>query len=64
MWAETSIPFLEKTDNPRMRFFALFLLFMMFYFTVAALVEKYKPKYGHQTGATILLGVAWSFAFY
>lgn len=37
---------------------------MMFFFVVAALVEKHKPQFGHQTGATVVLGIIWSFTFY
>lgn len=28
-------------------FLLTFLVFMMFYFIVAALIEKHKPQYGH-----------------
>lgn len=36
----------------------------MFFFIVAALLEKYKPMLGHETGATVVLGIVWSCLFY
>ena len=47
-----------------MTFYVTFLLFMMFFFFVAAYTEHIKPAYGHQTGATVMLGITWSFLFY
>lgn len=37
---------------------------MMFFFFGAAFIEKYKPAVGHETGMTILLGMALSYAFW
>lgn len=48
----------------RYQFLTIFLLFMIFFYVVRALVEHYKPTYGHHTGATIIAGVLWSSIFY
>lgn len=38
----------QDLDNPVYQsFLATFLAFMMFFFIVAALIEKHKPPYGH-----------------
>jgi hypothetical protein len=31
---------------------------------MAALFEKHKPKIGHETCATVILGIVWSVCFY
>lgn len=33
---------------------------MLFFFIIGALIEKYKPRYGHETCLTIILGVTLS----
>lgn len=33
---------------------------MLFFFVCSALIEKYKPKIGHETGFTIILGIVLS----
>lgn len=38
--------------------------FLVFFFVVGALMEKYKPKLGHETAATVILGVVFSVTFY
>jgi NhaP-type Na+/H+ or K+/H+ antiporter len=30
---------------------------MLFFFTMGAIIEKYKPRFGHETCATIILGI-------
>jgi len=42
----------------------LFSVLMMFFFFGCALIEKYKPKYGHETGYTIILGIIFSLILY
>jgi|688.fasta_scaffold239364_1 hypothetical protein len=44
--------------------YAIFTVFVLFFFIVAALMEKYKPLLGHHTGATVVFGIVWSFGFY
>lgn len=36
----------------------------LFFFTCSAVIEKYKPSYGHETGYTILIGVTISLLIY
>jgi predicted permease len=45
-------------------FLASFLGIMVFFFLGAAFIEKYKPKVGHETGATILVGMFISYLFW
>lgn len=33
---------------------------MLFFFVCSAIIEKYKPKIGHETGLTIILGIVIS----
>ena len=42
----------------------LFISMMLFFFVVGAIIEKYNPPFGHETCATILVGICFSFAFY
>ena len=44
-------------------FYLTFLAFLFFFFFVGALFEKYKPKLGHETGASVVAGIIWSFIF-
>ena len=41
----------------------LFVVMIIFFF-MAALVEKYKPRCGHQTSFTIILGIILSLIFF
>ena len=59
---EASIIF--RDEGTKSRLYATFTCFLLFFFIVAALMEKYKPMLGHETGATVVLGIVWSFAFY
>ena len=45
-------------------FYVAFMGMMVFMFVMKSLVEKYKPSFGHETGATIVLGVIFSLIFY
>ena len=61
----TDSPHLGATnENGQLTFFVLFLVMMLFFFVVAAFIEKYKPKYGHETGYTILFGISLSLILY
>jgi len=42
----------------------LFLAMMLFFFISAAIIEKYKPQYGHETCFTIIFGVSLSLILY
>jgi len=46
-WNWSQINKIGFNQDPQYQFMITFLLFMVFFFTVAALVEKKKPKYGH-----------------
>lgn len=37
---------------------------MLFFFVMSAIIEKYKPEYGHETCATIIVGVFISLILY
>lgn len=45
-------------------FYGIIVAFLVFFFIVEALVKKYKPLIGHETSATILLGIIFSFTYY
>ena len=45
-------------------FFMCFGLLMMLFFVFCGIIEHYKPKYGHETGATIVLGIFMSLLIY
>lgn len=45
-------------------FFMCFAFIMMFFFVLLGLIEHKKPKFGHETGATILLGIFMSLVIY
>jgi hypothetical protein len=51
-------------ENGNLDFFVLFLVMMLFFFISAAIIEKYKPQYGHETCYTILFGVSLSLILY
>lgn len=45
-------------------FFMCFGLLMMLFFVFCGIIEHYKPKFGHETGATIILGIFMSLLIY
>jgi len=45
----------EKTM--KMEFYTLMFAMMFFFFVIAACNSKFKPKYGHQTSFTLIIGV-------
>jgi sodium/hydrogen exchanger-like protein 6/7/sodium/hydrogen exchanger 8 len=45
-------------------FITVFLLLTFLFFIFMSLIEKYKPKVGHETGITILLGMGASYLFW
>ena len=45
-------------------FVTTFLIFLLFFFIVGAFFEKYKPRFGHETGVTVIAGIVFSVIFY
>lgn len=45
-------------------FFMCFGLLTMLFFVFCGIIEHYKPKFGHETGATIVLGIFMSLLIY
>jgi sodium/hydrogen exchanger-like protein 6/7 len=45
-------------------FLVTFICMMLFFFFTAAMMEKYKPAVGHETCATIIVGIIVSLAFW
>jgi NhaP-type Na+/H+ or K+/H+ antiporter len=54
----------KEHDESAIVFMATFLALMVFFFIGAAIVEKFKPPVGHETGYTILLGMLISYLFW
>ena len=54
----------EEGGHTNIYFWMLFSVMMMFFFFGCAFIEKYKPAYGHETGATIIFGVMLSLILY
>jgi hypothetical protein len=52
---------LPSDEEKHLFFLLIFLAMMLGFFFGGAAMEKYKPKIGHQTGLTIVIGVAVSF---
>ena len=53
-----------EIETEQVEFYVILLCTMLFFFTSAALVEKYKPKFGHQTSFTIIVGIIISVILY
>ena len=47
----------DELEVDKMEFYLMWFLLMLFFFVMAAANEKFKPKCGHQTSFTIILGV-------
>jgi len=62
--AAEQIDYSVDEDSTTTYFWMLFGVMMMFYFFGCAYMERYKPAYGHETGATIILGVILSLILY
>ena len=45
-------------------FYITFICMMLFFFFGMAVIEKYKPKYGHETCYTLILGMTISCLVY
>lgn len=51
-------------ENAVVSFYITFIIMMLFFFFGMAILEKYHPPYGHETGATVLLGIIISLIVY
>jgi hypothetical protein len=54
----------EIEDKTSEYFLLTFIVMCLFFFVSSALIEKYKPSYGHETCFTILVGVTISLLIY
>ena len=45
-------------------FLITFGVFLLFFYFMAAIFETYKPRIGHETCMTVILGIIWSVSFY
>ena len=45
-------------ESAKMEFITILFLLMTFFFVMAACNDKFKPKCGHQTSFTIILGIS------
>ena len=54
----------EEEEKTQLEFYIVFLTLSTFFMIGAGFIEKYKPAFGHETGATILLGVIFSVIFW
>ena len=54
----------SDSHGEQVYFFITFIAMCLFFFSCSALIEKYKPSYGHETGYTILIGVTISLLIY
>ena len=54
----------SAAESTNIYFLICFIVLMLFFFVMAALIESYHPKYGHETGYTIVFGVILSLIIY
>lgn len=60
-----NLPMSEShSKEMRIGFLILLSTFLTAFFIMAALFEKHKPKFGHETGAIVVVGVLFSLIFY
>lgn len=52
------------SEEESVYFYITFLVMLVFFFVGAGVIEKYKPKYGHETGYTVALGILISFLIF
>lgn len=62
----SSLPGAESPEaaTSKMEFYLMLVAAMIFFFVCAGAIEKYKPRCGHQTSYTIILGVIFSLILY
>jgi NhaP-type Na+/H+ or K+/H+ antiporter len=51
-------------EHVQLTFYVFYLSFLIFFFFMEGLIHKIKPLIGHQTVATIVLGIIWSVFWY
>lgn len=51
-------------EEERLGFYMYFLCFLLFFFFMGAIFEKYKPRLGHETGMAVIAGIIWSILFF
>ena len=54
----------EESEAIQIAFYITFIGTMIFFFFCAALMEKYHPRIGHETTATLIFGIVFSIIFY
>lgn len=68
MREEEITPLIEEehidSEHIQLTFYVFFILFLIFFFFMEGLIHKVKPLIGHQTVATIVLGLIWSVIWY
>ena len=53
-----------ENEETKMYFLTTFIFLCFFFFFMMGVIEKYHPKYGHETGMTVVLGVVISLLIY
>ena len=51
-------------EETKKYFLTTFIFLCFFFFFMMGVIEKYHPKYGHETGMTVVLGVVISLLIY
>jgi NhaP-type Na+/H+ or K+/H+ antiporter len=68
MREDETVPLIEEEgkdiEHIQLTFYVFFLSFLIFFFFMEGLIHKVKPLIGHQTVATIVLGLIWSVFWY
>lgn len=56
----------EETENEETKkyFLTTFIFLCFFFFFMMGVIEKYHPKYGHETGLTVIVGIIISLLIY
>ena len=54
----------DELAEQRVTFYIVFICLMLFFFFGMAIIEKFKPKYGHETCFTVMLGMVVSLLLY
>jgi NhaP-type Na+/H+ or K+/H+ antiporter len=64
-WADVSKDHeTSEAASKHIVFLAVILLLMAIFFMSESLMHRFKPRIGHETGATILLGIIFSLAYF
>ena len=63
MAAHPRLTALDEEANHQEKVYAFYLTFffmMLFFFVTGAMIEKFKPRFGHETCLTLILGITIS----